>query len=448
MAADPAPWLTYAQQSPLGSLVLRVVLTPGDSPTAEPATTTQVLQATFNTSKPTGAHPPIQVGGATNVGSESTGLDQPTAEPQFTGLVFPGQGVPVLPTDTWPKPIDALDGTPPPTSAGPQEYFVVLESDSDVVLSLTSLIIVASSDPSLAQGGANPTQTSPSSASDPSAIGGLFEAFGGQGGTSAGDDPAAGLATLLAFAALAGLAMPTAGPSVALANDTGASDNDGITSDGRLDVTATAGEKIQYSVDQGKTWKASFKPVPGRNSVDVRTVDASGAVSPATTYAFTLDRRAPAQPRLALAIDSGRSANDAVTNVGDVKVGRREADATLEYSVNGGAWATAYALVEGRNVVRVRQLDLAGNISKPSNPLVFRLDTQSAALVVASRLVSPRPGGTLPFIGMERGAVVQYSIDGGASWSQRRPAAAFRGAALVRQVDLAGNQSAATSITS
>lgn len=447
-AADPAPWLTYAQQSPLGSLVLRVVLSPGNSPTAEPATTMQVLQATFNTSKSVGGQPPIQIGGVTNTIPGSSGPDQPIADPQFTGVVFPGQGVPVLPTDTWPKPIDALEGTPPTTSDGPQEYFVVLESDSDVVLSMTSLIIVASSDPTLGQAGATPGETSSSDASDPTAVGGLFGALGGQGSPSAGGDPTAGLATLLAFAALAGLAMPTAGPNVTLANDTGASDGDGITSDGRLDVTAAPGDKIQYSVDHGKTWKTSFKPVPGKNSVDVRTVDASGTASPATTFAFTLDRRAPATPRLALTIDSGRSASDSVTNVADPTVGRREADATLEYSVNGGRWTTEYAPLEGRNVVRVRQIDLAGNVSRPSNPLTFRLDTQSAALVVASRLVSPRPGGSLPFVGMERGAVVQYSIDGGTSWSQRRPAAAFRGMALVRQVDLAGNQSAATLITS
>lgn len=112
-AADPAPWLTYAQQSPLGSLVLRVVLSPGNSPTAEPATTMQVLQATFNTSKSAGGQPPIQIGGVTNTIPGSSGPDQPIADPQFTGVVFPGQGVPVLPTDTWPKPIDALEGTPP-----------------------------------------------------------------------------------------------------------------------------------------------------------------------------------------------------------------------------------------------------------------------------------------------------------------------------------------------
>lgn len=446
--ADPTPWLTYARHSPLGSLVMRIVVTPGDSPTAEPATVTQVLQVTFNASKSLGDHPPIEVGGQTSGLPPSGSPAQPSAEPQVTGVVFPGAGVPVLPTDTWPKPIDGFDGPPPATGTGPQEYFFVLETASDTVLSMTSLIFVIASDPNLTSGTGTSGETTSSGASGPNAAGGLFGALGGPDGGSAGDEPVAGLAALLAFAALAGLAAPTEGPGVALASDTGASDSDRITSHGRLDVSAAPGQTVQYSIDQGKTWKTSFKSRPGRNDVDVRTVDASGAVSSVTSFDFMLDRRAPVAPSLALTIDSGRSATDSVTNVADLAVGRRETDATLEYSVNGGRWTTTYAPVEGQNVVRVRQVDLAGNVSKPSNRLTFRLDTHSAPLVVAALVGTPRPAGSLPFVGMERGAVAQYSVDGGISWSPRRPAAAFRGATLVRQVDPAGNQSAATPLTS
>lgn len=246
---------------------------------------------------------------------------------------------------------------------------------------------------------------------------------------------------------MAGLGDQATGPTVRLVNDTGTSDSDGITRDGRLDVAAKPDARLQYSGDNGRTWKSSYRPRTGKNDVQIRSIDSSGATSPPTTVVFTLDRQPPA-PILRLAIDSGRSASDSVTNVADVTVGRREADATLEYSVNGGSWTTAYTPVEGRNVVRARQIDLAGNVSKPSKPLTFRLDTETASLIATSRLAPQRREGPLRFVGMERGAVVQYSIDGGMSWSHRRPAAAFRGTALVRQVDLAGNRSVAASITS
>lgn len=86
-------------------------------------------------------------------------MNQPSNDPTITGVVFPGQGVPVLPTDTWPKTIDAFDGTKPPVGSGPQEYFVVLQSDSDAVLGLMSFILSVSDESALAQGGNVPGGT-------------------------------------------------------------------------------------------------------------------------------------------------------------------------------------------------------------------------------------------------------------------------------------------------
>ena len=441
--ADPTPWYSYAQQSSIGSLVMRISLTPGAGAAAEPTPTLTVLQTTFNASKQPLVVEPVPDGGSNAGSPDPVASTQPLPAPQVTGVVFPGQGVPLLPADTWPKPIDAFDGQTPPVVTEQQEYFVVMESNSDTLLGLMSFIIAASSDPALTQGGTDST-----GASDSGGLAGLFGDLGGQGGTTEGDGSAAGLAALFAFAALAGLGSEPSGPTVTLVNDTGFSDADGITRDGRLDVTAEPGSRLQYSVDDGRTWRSSYRPRPGVNSLQVRSIDASGAESPPTMFTFTLDRRAPAAPALGLAVDSGRSARDARTNSAELAFGRLEDGASLEYSVNGASWASSYAPVEGRNIVRVRQIDVAGNISKPSRRLAFWLDTQVAAVAIATHAAPAQATAGPQFVGLERGAFIQYSIDGGTSWSRRRPPAAFSGSMLVRQVDVAGNHSAATSVGS
>jgi hypothetical protein len=416
--------------------VLRISLPPGENPSADQTTTVDVLQTTFNASK--------QITAPT----ESAATNEAGTDPQITGVVFPGQGVTVLPTDTWPKPIEAFDGTKPPVSPEPQEYFVVLQSDSDAVLGLMSFIIVLSADPTLAQGDGSAGGADGTGASAPSGLAGVFGALGEEGGASQEGDAAAGLAALFALAALAGFGDQAVGPTIALVNDTGASDSDGITRDGRLDATAAPDARLQYSSDNGRTWKSSYRPRDGKNSVQVRSIDGSGVESAPTTFVFTLDRRAPAKPTVALALDSGRSSRDGLTNVPDLTIGRREEGATLEYSVNGGGWTQSYAPVEGRNVVRVRQIDVAGNTSRPSRPIRFRLDTEAASVSVAAPAASSRTNAAPRLVGLERGAVVQYSIDGGMSWSRRRPPSTDRGSAIARQVDSAGNQSATISIES
>jgi hypothetical protein len=67
----------------------------------------------------------------------------------------------------------------------------------------------------------------------------------------------------------------------------------------------------------------------------------------------------------------------------------------IEYSINGRAgwsnWTTDYAPAAGRNVVRVRQVDVAGNVSAASRALAFRLDTPIAAPASRSLPVMPAP---------------------------------------------------------
>ncbi|WP_347469501.1 beta strand repeat-containing protein [Burkholderia stagnalis] len=242
-------------------------------------------------------------------------------------------------------------------------------------------------------------------------------------------------------------------PVVALAHDTGCSAADNITSDCTLSVGGVAhGATIQYSTDNGAHWNTSFSAVEGTNTVLVRQIDVAGNVSAAASCCFTLDTAAAVAPGVALAVDSGSSGVDHVTNVGTLNVTGVQSGATVQYSVDGGAhWGTSFGAIEGTNNVQVRQVDVAGNASAATS-FSFTLDTSAAAPGVALAVDSGSSAvdhvtnvGTLNLTGVESGATVQYSVDGGAHWSTSFSAVEGVNNVQVRQVDVAGNASAATS---
>ncbi|RQY93163.1 Ig-like domain repeat protein [Burkholderia stagnalis] len=244
-------------------------------------------------------------------------------------------------------------------------------------------------------------------------------------------------------------------PVVALAHDTGCSAADNITSDCTLSVGGVAhGATIQYSTDNGAHWNTSFSAVEGTNTVLVRQIDVAGNVSAAASCCFTLDTAAAAAPGVALAVDSGSSGVDHVTNVGTLNVTGVQSGATVQYSVDGGAhWGTSFGAVEGMNNVQVRQVDVAGNASAATS-FSFTLDTSAAAPGVALAVDSGSSAvdhvtnvGTLNLTGVETGATVQYSVDGGAHWSTSFSAVEGLNNVQVRQIDVAGNTSAATSFS-
>lgn len=248
-----------------------------------------------------------------------------------------------------------------------------------------------------------------------------------------------------------------AAPVVGLQTDSGASASDNITNAGQLKIGAEAGAKIEYSLNGGKTWTTTFAAVEGANTVLVRQTDKAGNVSASTKYSFTLDTKAGAAPTVKLAVDSSDGgtghAADLVTNNGALAVTGTEAGASLQYSTDGTIWAGAFAAREGANAVWVRQVDVAGNASAATK-LAFTLDTIAAPVTVGLQsdtgngavgtdgdLITSVAG--LAIGGVEAGATVQYSGDG-AAWSAA-PAAAVEGVntVWVRQIDVAGNVSAA-----
>ncbi|WP_232464400.1 beta strand repeat-containing protein, partial [Burkholderia ubonensis] len=245
-----------------------------------------------------------------------------------------------------------------------------------------------------------------------------------------------------------------AAPGVALTTDSGSSAVDHITNVGTLNLTGVEnGATVQYSVDNGAHWSTSFSAVEGVNDVQVRQIDVAGNTSSATSFSFTLDTSAAA-PGVELAVDSGSSASDHITNVGTLNLSGVETGATVEYSIDGGhTWSTSFSATEGVNDIQVRQIDIAGNTSDPTS-FSFTLDTSAAAPGVALTTDSGSNAsdhitnvGTLNLTGVETGATVEYSTDGGHTWNTSFNATEGVNDVQVRQTDIAGNTSSATSFS-
>ncbi|HYD80833.1 MAG TPA: hypothetical protein VEC06_13575 [Paucimonas sp.] len=242
-------------------------------------------------------------------------------------------------------------------------------------------------------------------------------------------------------------------PSLALKVDSGGSSTDRITNAGELATSGIeAGARVEYSIDGGAHWSASFAAAQGINSVQVRQIDLAGNISASSAaLAFTLDT-AVAAPVVALTFDTGKSDIDRVTNTGTLSLFGVESGARVEYSIDGGAhWMTNFTAAEGSNTVQVRQIDAAGNVSASSTALAFTLDTSAALLTLALANDTGGSGadrltnsGSLRIGGVEAGAAVQYSTDGGVHWKSDFTPVEGYNAVRVRQVDVAGNVSAAT----
>src|SRR6185437_14904271 len=131
-----------------------------------------------------------------------------------------------------------------------------------------------------------------------------------------------------------------------------------------------------------------------------------------------------------------------------------EAGALVQYSVNSGTtWGTSFTAVEGANSVQVRQTDVAGNVSGATT-FSFTLDTQAAAPGVAltsdtgsSNSDQITSAGALTLTGVEAGALVQYSVNSGTTWGTSFTAVEGANSVEVRQTDVAGNVSGATTFS-
>jgi uncharacterized delta-60 repeat protein len=239
-------------------------------------------------------------------------------------------------------------------------------------------------------------------------------------------------------------------PLVSLQNDTGLV-GDRVTANGALLVSGVVdGATMEYSIDGGLTWSTSFSAAEGSNSVRVRQSDLAGYKSAASAaFVFTLDTSVPTAPGVALQSDTGIN-GDKVTSNGTLSLTGVEQNAAVQYSIDGGdTWTSGFTATPGANAVRVRQTDLAGNVSQASNPFEFTLDTAAPAtpsialtndtgLLPADRVTKD---GSLSLTGIEANAAVEYLANGSSIWSSSFAPVQGANSVQVRQTDTAGNVS-------
>ncbi|BDT60878.1 hypothetical protein MasN3_43720 [Massilia varians] len=185
-------------------------------------------------------------------------------------------------------------------------------------------------------------------------------------------------------------------PSLALLSDTGMFNDDGVTSKGTVRVTGldTDGATFwQYSLNGGVNWNHGgggntggsadlLLSGDGVKNVVVRQVDAVGNASAiSTALQFTLDTSKPANA-LSFSTVEQPNGSGSVSGLAQAKVyftytGALDANATLQWRLANGTWATVGAdaidgatgtvtvgpvnLGNGAQVVELRQVDLAGN---------------------------------------------------------------------------------------
>jgi hypothetical protein len=282
-------------------------------------------------------------------------------------------------------------------------------------------------------------------------------------------------AALTGFAPLTVDTVAAAAPGLALADDTGSSASDRITSNGTILVSGLeAGSTWEYSLNGGSSWQtgsgSSVSLADGTyatGQVQVRQTDVAGNTSAANTdfLGVTVDRLAAA-PGLMLAEDTGSSASDRLTNNGTINVLGLEEGATWEVSLTGGnSWTSgsgsSFSLADGSYTtgqVRVRQIDRAGNTSAANTSFAaFTVDSFAAVptMVLAEDTGSSSSdrvtsSGTIAVFGLEEGSTWQYSTDRGQNWRTGSgssfsvpPGTYADGQVQVRQLDQAGNWSAA-----
>lgn len=225
-----------------------------------------------------------------------------------------------------------------------------------------------------------------------------------------------------------------------------------VSTDGGLSFVDIAGAKettytaVATAADNGSLYQAFFSN------------DAGEAVTTAallTVETVPVDDVAPDAPIVVLASDTGVSDTDGITSAGYLAISGIEDGAVVEYSVDGGnTWTMDFAAAEGQNSVLVRQTDQAGNVSDAAL-LDFLLDTQGPmapqlALVQdsgSSATDGITNNGALAISGTEADATVKYSADGGSTWADSYFAQEGLNSVQAQQTDLAGNISAAGSLS-
>ena len=242
-----------------------------------------------------------------------------------------------------------------------------------------------------------------------------------------------------------------------LTTDSGLSPSDGITNVASVDVGGlAAGSTWQYSVDAGASWRpgsggsfALAASAYAAGDIQAKQIDSAGiAGSPAVLGAVTIDLSAPEILTLSLMNDNGVLADDNISNDGSLSIGSLEDDARVEYRRGGaGAWTTSFAPSAGANSIQVRQTDVAGNVSNPSDLMNFTLDRTIPALTPylpndtgGSSVDGISSVGDLALRGAGQESItVAYQLDGDVNWQDSVILTEGTHTVRMRQTSIGGN---------
>jgi len=178
-----------------------------------------------------------------------------------------------------------------------------------------------------------------------------------------------------------------------------------ITNNTEFGVQAEVDAKVEYKlvpmefgrglpdVSGNDGWSTALAMVEGYQTILVRQTDAAGNRSEEKEFSFVLDTKASnLVPTIALATDSG-TPGDGVTSDGTVNIGNLErgVNSGWQYSIDGGKWILGGAsnyqgsttfdlgtLDVTSGVLRVRQVDAAGNVGAMSAGMAFVLENDPA----------------------------------------------------------------------
>ncbi|WP_038890295.1 VCBS domain-containing protein, partial [Vibrio campbellii] len=254
---------------------------------------------------------------------------------------------------------------------------------------------------------------------------------------------------------------------LAAPSDTGTSDTDNLTKDSAPTITGhTDIPYSQVTIYDGSTPIGhAVSDGSGQYSVAVSSLSngdhnlsakalAPSSVLPATSSILPLHVDTGVAPlHVSLTHDTGSNSSDLITHDGSLTITGQEAGATVEYSTdNGHTWTSSFTPQQGSNTVSVRQTDTAGNVSTETS-VSFTLDNMVNAPAVTLLKDTGRHSINTPdlitadsrlSIQTEAGAKVEYSNDGGHTWTTVFNPVEGVNDLQVRQTDIAGNVSPAT----
>jgi len=285
-------------------------------------------------------------------------------------------------------------------------------------------------------------------------------------------------------------------PDLTSASDLGASPTDNVTNVAAPTFTGAGAEAgATVTLFNGATavgtgtaaadgsWSVTTSTLTaGTLSITAKQTDIAGNVSAASSaLTVTLDTTAPAAPTaltLDAASDSGTPSDNITNDDTPTITGSGEVGATVTLfdgatSVGsaivgaGGSWSiTAPALAVGSHSITAKQTDVAGNVSAASKALVIEIDNTVTApsapdLATASDLgssgtdnITSAATQTFTGTGAEAGAAVTLfdgatpvgtgTADGSGNWSITTKLGDGLYSLTTKQVDVAGNSSAAS----